>query len=59
MSTKLKVLEIFRQRGEEYISGQQLGEALGVSRNSVKVCRRLPPDPSGRHSVSFVYQRRP
>lgn len=35
MSTKLKVLEIFRQRGEEYISGQQLGEALGVSRNSV------------------------
>ena len=42
MSTKLKILEIFNQRGSEYISGQELAEVLGVSRNSVwKAIKKL------------------
>ena len=35
MSTKLKILEIFNQRGNQYVSGQELADELGLSRNSV------------------------
>ena len=35
MSTKLKILEIFNERGSQYISGQELADILGLSRNSV------------------------
>ena len=42
MSTKLKVLEIFRSKGPEYVSGQELADTLGLSRNSVwKAIRKL------------------
>ncbi len=35
MSTKLKLLEIFSQREGEYLSGQELANALGLSRNAI------------------------
>ena len=42
MSTKLEILEIFQSRGEEYVSGQELADALGLSRNSIwKAIRKL------------------
>ena len=42
MSTKLKLLEIFNERGCRYISGQELASALGLSRNSVwKAVKKL------------------
>ncbi len=45
MSTKLQLLEIFQSRTSEYISGQELANALGVTRNSVwKAIKRLQED---------------
>ncbi len=45
MSTKLKVLEIFRSKGTQYVSGQELADTLGLSRNSVwKAIKRLQED---------------
>lgn len=42
MSTKLKILEIFNQRGSQYVSGQELADILNVSRNSVwKAIKKL------------------
>ena len=42
MSTKLKILEIFNQRGNQYVSGQELADELGLSRNSVwKAIKKL------------------
>lgn len=42
MSTKLKLLELFNQRKSQYISGQELADVLGVSRNSVwKAIKKL------------------
>lgn len=42
MSTKLKILEIFNERGSQYISGQELADILGLSRNSVwKAVKKL------------------
>lgn len=42
MSTKIKILEIFEQRGSQYISGQELAGVLGISRNSVwKAVKKL------------------
>lgn len=35
MSTKLKVLEMFNENYERFISGQELADTLGLSRNSV------------------------
>ena len=35
MSTSLKLLEIFNERGDRYVSGQELAGLLGLSRNSV------------------------
>lgn len=45
MSTKLRVLETLRDKSPAYISGQELADALGISRNSVwKAIKRLQED---------------
>lgn len=42
MSTKLSLLEIFNNSGSEYLSGQELANRLGISRNSVwKAIKKL------------------
>lgn len=42
MSTKSQILEIFNDRTAEYISGQELADILGLSRNSVwKAIKKL------------------
>ena len=42
MSTSLKLLEIFNERGDRYVSGQELAGLLGLSRNSVwKAVKKL------------------
>ncbi len=45
MSTKIKVLETLRDKSPAYISGQELADELGISRNSVwKAIKRLQDD---------------
>ena len=45
MTTKEKLLALLEQRGDEYISGQELAEQLGVSRAAVwKAVRALERD---------------
>ena len=45
MSTKLRVLETLRDKSPAYISGQELADGLGLSRNSVwKAIKRLQED---------------
>mgnify|MGYP002519675587 CR=1 FL=1 len=42
MSTKLRVLETLKDKSPSYISGQDLANSLGISRNSVwKAIKRL------------------
>lgn len=45
MSTKLRVLETLKDKSPAYISGQDLANSLGISRNSVwKAIKRLQDD---------------
>lgn len=58
MSTKLKLLEIFNERGSQYISGQELADMLGLSRNSVwKAVKKLQEQGFNIESKSSIGYR--
>ena len=58
MSTKLRVLETLKDKSPSYISGQDLANSLGISRNSVwKAIKRLQEDGYSIDSKSSIGYR--
>lgn len=58
MSTKSQILDIFSNRASEYISGQELADLLGLSRNSVwKAIKKLQDEGFAIESKTSVGYR--